>query len=107
MFTLRLQELFLPQGGSGRPLPPNNPVIHPSHSLTSDCGLDCAQVLEQHHDAELSAAFINLQLWGHGTWAGREFTCKLTPSVCVENCTKETWESSNRDQRCTWKISAA
>lgn len=81
---------------------------HPSsYSLTSDCGPDCARVLEQHHDAELRATFINLQLGGHGTWAGREFTCKLTLSVCVENCTKETWESSNRDHRCTWKISAA
>lgn len=49
---------------------PTQQLCHPSsHSLTSDCELDCAQVLEQHHDSELRAAFINLQLWGHGTWA--------------------------------------
>lgn len=105
-FTLRLQGTHSSTGRcrAGRLVPPHSPVCHPSsYSLTSYC----VPLLKQQCNA-VSAAFISLKLRGPQKLSGpRVRLAKLIPSVCVESCTKETWESSNRDLRCSLKISDA
>ena len=103
-FTLRLQGTHSSPGRCRAAGPARQPCLSSiSYLLTSYC----VQLLEQQYNA-VSAAFINLKLRGPQKLSGpRVHLAKLIPSVCVESCTKETWESSNRDLRCSLKISVA